>query len=452
MEQLGPALPDERADDVAARLGQICNMTIYPRSITAARHALYFLGRRGMEKWLGILSQDGNPEFEGTAQAVQIDGTSLALQICPTNHTNALALRRTVPFTNPVTLGLHKSVGCGDRLGLATPGHVRAVRRHTMIPIFAQQSIREMERTQRTPDQVMDDAMWGVFQEGWRDGYGADADHLKTPDDIDRCVDAGFTFYTIDPGDHVDNAAHFDDLPTLQAKVQSLPWDVLDGSPEKLRTLYLDKSFDLGSFKLTFDEERLWRAAAKYSKAIAHTVTMYRHLTSRMAGQPFELEVSVDETETPTTIHEHFFIASELKRLRVEWVSLAPRYIGRFEKGVDYIGDLAEFEASFVQHVAIAHYFGPYKLSLHSGSDKFSIYPIFAEYAGDLVHLKTAGTSYLEALRAIARVDPALFRDILAFALERYDEDRATYHVSANPAKVPRPEQLTDDELDTVLD
>ena len=85
-------------------------------------------------------------------------------------------------------------------------------------------------------------------------------------------------------------------------------------------------------------------------------------------------------------------------------------------KGVDYIGDLDEFEAEMAKHAAIARVLGPYKLSIHSGSDKFSIYPIFARHAGSLVHLKTAGTSYLEALRAIAGVDPAFFREILALA------------------------------------
>jgi len=164
---------------------------------------------------------------------------------------------------------------------------------------------------------------------------------------------------------------------------------------------------------------------------------MYRHLVSVKGDEPFELEMSVDETATPTSPVEHYFVASELKRLGVEWVSLAPRFVGEFEKGVDFIGDLAAFEASFAQHAAIARTLGPYKMSIHSGSDKFSVYPIAARLAGDLVHVKTAGTSYLEALRAIARVEPALFSEILAFACGRYEEDRATYHVSAQVARVP---------------
>jgi len=179
---------------------------------------------------------------------------------------------------------------------------------------------------------------------------------------------------------------------------------------------------------------------------------MYRHLSAAIGNRSFELEVSVDETETPTSSLEHYFVASELHRLGVQWVSLAPRYGGRFEKGVDYIGDLDEFGAELAQHAAIARQMGPYKLSIHSGSDKFSVYPLFARYARDLVHLKTAGTSYLEALRVVADVDTALFRDILAFARQRYGEDRATYHVSAEVARVPLPRDLSDEQLPGVLD
>src|SRR6476660_7354272 len=107
------------------------------------------------------------------------------------------------------TLGLQPSFGFGDRIGLATPGHVQAMKRagRGIAPIFAQQSIREMTRTQRTPEQVMGDALAGAQATGWSEqhgGQGADADHLKTPADVDRTAAAGFVFFTIDPSDHVD--------------------------------------------------------------------------------------------------------------------------------------------------------------------------------------------------------------------------------------------------------
>jgi hypothetical protein len=117
-------------------------------------------------------------------------------------------------------------------------------------------------------------------------------------------------------------------------------------------------------------------------------------------------------------------------------VSLAPRFIGDFEKGVDYKGDLAEFEKQLRVHAAIAKECGPYKISVHSGSDKFSIYPIVGRVCGDRLHLKTAGTSYLEALRVVCRVDQTLFGQIAAYAATRFSEDKASYHISANETTV----------------
>jgi hypothetical protein len=179
-----------------------------------------------------------------------------------------------------------------------------------------------------------------------------------------------------------------------------------------------------------------------------------------MGRRQFDFELSVDETESTTSVVEHLYIASELRRLGVEWVSLAPRFVGHFEKGVDYIGDLDTFSAEFSRHAVVARAFGPYKLSLHSGSDKFSIYAIAAHLTTDgsaanpqaLVHLKTAGTSYLEALRTVARVNAPLFQEILAFSRNRYEKDRETYHVSAQLAKVPSPETLSERELPDLLE
>jgi len=459
--QLAPPLPEKDSPSLAARLSELSDLQVYPRSLAATDHKLFFLGRREGEKYLGILSQ-GGPQgatdsksgcgFIGEAREVIVDGTAMKLMLGRTNAANAAALRGALPFLRPRTLGLRKSAGCGDRLGLATPGHIRAIRRSTMLPILAQQSIRENARTGRTPQEVMDDAMWAVFQEGWRDGFGADADHLKTTADIDSCAAAGFTFYTIDPGEHVDNEADTAPVESLRQKVASLPWGELETNWGALWRQLGARPIDLSRFVVSLSEEDLLRAAAKYGRVVAHTVKMYRHLERVMDGKPFELEMSVDETETVTTLAEHILIAHELNRLGVKWVSLAPRYVGAFEKGVDYIGDLVEFERSFAEHLAVARAFGPYKLSLHSGSDKFSIYPIVARLAGELVHLKTAGTSYLEALRAIAQINPSLFRQIVAFARERYSIDRASYHVSAQVEKMPEENALSDDKLATLLD
>lgn len=420
---------------------QFC--TPYPQSIVQADDATYFLTRAGKDKVLGII---GNADgFE----AQWADGYWTA----PLNAHTAAALRERLPWLRPQPLGLRRTVGLGDRLGLATPGHIRALRATSgFAPVFAQQSVRENQRTGRTPAQVLDDAMWGVFQEGWREPWGADADHLKSIEALDDFIAAGYTLFTIDPGDHVDNRAAAAPLDTLRALYRNLSWDALADTPEGMRARYEGRSFSVERYTLQFDELTFLRAACKYAGAIRHTAELYRYLAARLHPSQWEMEVSVDETETPTSPEEHFFIATELARLGVRWVSLAPRYIGRFEKGVDYIGSLDDFEADFARHAAIARALGPYKLSLHSGSDKFRIYPIVARYAGDRLHLKTAGTSYLEALRTVASVDPLLFRDILRTACDRYETDRATYHVSADLAKVLDRINAPDSELPRLLD
>lgn len=352
--------------------------------------------------------------------------------LCPPDAVNAAALRRELPWTAPRPLGLRKSIGCGDRLGLATPGHVRAVRKGDMAGVFAQQSIREMQRCSRSAQDVIDDATWGVLQMDYREGYGSDADHVKEIADIDACIEAGFTGFTLDPNEHVDNAAHDADAAALQAKFESLDPDDLEATAGDLRRLYL-----AGAVASPLDEETLLRASGKYSRAIIHVKILARHVEGRFAGDPFDLEVSVDETDTPTSPAEHWFIAAELQRLGVRVDGLAPRFIGDFEKGVDYIGDLQGFEDDFAAHARIAREMGPYKLSIHTGSDKFRIYPIIHRHAGELVHLKTAGTSWLEALRVIAMRDAPFFREILALARERFETDRATYHISGRLERVP---------------
>ncbi len=409
------------------------DLPLIPQSIVSYRGLELGLTCEKGTRQLVVLAADVDPRlnsFEGTRSEF---GGGTLLQ-GPLSPANAQALRELLPWLRPQVLGLKTSAGMGDRLGLATPGHVRAVRacNGKVAPIFAQQSIRELARTGRTPQQVMDDAMWGVFQENWQEGFGADADHLKTETDIDACLAAGFTFFTIDPGEFVNDQADTLGLEDLRILAVDLP-SALRMTENDL----LESSRTIQGLNIHFSEAILLKAMVKYGHAVWHVVKMYQHLRNSSAGKPFELEVSVDETKSPTSHAEHYYIARELKRMGVQWVSLAPRFVGEFEKGVDYIGDLAAFDADIAGHAAIAKELGPYKISLHSGSDKFSIYPAAARRTKGLVHLKTAGTSYLEAIRTIAEIDPAFFKEIYEFCLGRYEQDKLSYHVSARLDRAP---------------
>ncbi len=348
-----------------------------------------------------------------------------------------------------VTLGLAPSFGFGDRIGLATPGHVEAMRRSGsgIEAIFPQQSIREMTRTKRTATQVMHDAMDGARSAGWTEKIGADADHLKTPDDVNITAKAGFTFFTIDPSDAVDQRADDYDETTLREKFESVrevaTW--YDG--------YLGKNISLpGETVIDLNEQACMRAAVKYGNAIRNAIELGEHIrnVNEAADSDYEIELSVDETDQPTTLAEHYIIADQCLKGGMKLVSLAPRFIGELEKGVDYKGDVDALEASLNDHAAIAELLGPYKLSLHSGSDKISMYPALARATKGRFHVKTAGTSYLEALRVVARHDEALFRKIVQFGRDHYEVDKATYHVSATLENVPAGDELDATRLEQV--
>lgn len=417
---------------------------IYPQSQVEHDQTTYALARVNAAKVL--LVQGDQRDFQGTPHA--------DLLVCVCSAHNAMVLRSRLPWLRPMPLGRATSFGFGDRLGLATPGHVASVRSilsdKVIAPIFAQQSVRENDRTGRTPQAVLDDAMWGVFQTGWRAPWGADADHVKEVKVLAPFLQAGYTFYTIDPSDHVDSAAQRDTLARLQDKAANFPWEQWGTTYQELQATYQRPNM-IGDLDMTFDERTLLRALVKYGRAILHTATIANAINTQMSGAPYDLEMSVDETDTPTSIHEHYFIANELLRRGIPVVSLAPRFVGKFQKGVDYMGDLAEFEAELVKHMTILHHFGQYKISVHTGSDKFSIYAIVNKHAHGYVHVKTAGTSYLEALRVVAQINPPLFRACLDLAHKRFQTDRKSYFLDCQPERVPTGAALSDAALPILL-
>jgi tagaturonate epimerase len=444
---------------------------IFPNSIhtanaeaVSARGFTCFMARQADSgaRVLGVRQPPGSPAAPFQAP-VHSDGDD---QFFALTAENASALRELFPWLNPVPLEpvepaaqRRPSFGFGDRLGVATAGHIQALRAISnplsIAPIFAQQSVRENARTGRNPQQVLDEAMWGVFQEGWRLPWGADADHLKQPGDIPPFIEAGYSFFTIDPGEYVDPAADADPPEALEAKINAQPWNEIGAQPWPSSSLADEFQSFCATHNLECERDQLtlaaMRAQAKYGRAVLHIIRMYRAVQNLKPGL-FDFEASVDETESPTTVLEHYYIASQLKRFAVRFTSLAPRLPGQFNKGVDYVGDLIALEAEIKKHVAVMRQVGGYKLSLHSGSDKFSLYPILAHHAGPHLHVKTAGTSYLEALRVAALLDPTFFRQLLELARQRYSIDRQSYHVSAEEERLPVADTIVESMLPGQLD
>ncbi len=417
---------------------------IYRRSLFTRDRILYFIASNGNEKHLYLVGEKSfKPEFEGTGARV----SGLHLFRADLSEGNARLLHGVFPFTAPVSLrDKTTTIGCGDRLGLATPGHVRAVSPFDCYPVLAQQSVRELALTRRTFLKVVADATFGVFQEGFVRGYGADGDHLKTIKDIDVALEARMPMITLDLTERMaaEPAAWSD------AKVES-EFDLLDGAVvQRVLAKYSGRTFTMADSTIVFDRIEAMRCALMYWRALDFAREVDRHLKDTR-GEAYDLELSIDETTAPTLPAHHLFIASELEARGVVVSSLAPRFVGEFQKGIDYRGDLEEFERQLKTHCDVARAFGDYKISIHSGSDKFSVYPAIGRQTGMRVHLKTAGTSWLASLEVVARVNPALFRRLLAKAFDYFPDAAKLYHISAEVGRIPQAAGYPDSELERFI-
>ncbi len=421
-------------------IGDFDTYQVYSGSIIQSNDCTFFLALvQGVKKL--VVFGDGKPyhEFKGSEQLL----SNRKVKLCDLNNGNCSLIRNLFPFTNPSNHhGRDITIGFGDRLGLASAGHIRTIKGKNVFPVLAQQSIRELNLTGRTYADVLAAASWAVFQEGYTLGFGADGDHLKTAAEVKMAVDCGFTMITLDCSEHIDNS-----IPDLGAEEVNRLYSALKSEDrQRLETKYMNKDVPLNSsHRIHFPADEFKRTMLIYFKAINYTIDIYNNVIKN-CGRSIDFEMSIDETLTSTTPQSHYFVAAELLNAGVRITSLAPRFCGEFQKGIDYIGDIELFTQEFDVHTIIAEKLG-YKLSIHSGSDKFSVFPVIGAGTKGKYHLKTAGTNWLEAVRVIAVKDPALYRKMHAFAIDHLSEAKKYYHVSARPENIPALEKLADKDL-----
>jgi hypothetical protein len=419
--------------------------SLYRRSLFAQNGIFFCIARIGGKKQVCLFSQDKLPTGL-VGQTFSIGGWHGAQ--LPLDWESYQALKGYLPFIAPVSLRNEQTTfGCGDRLGLATPGHLRAIRPHDIYPVLAQQSIRELTLAGRTYKQVVSDAAFLVMQEGYTGGYGADGDHIKHLDDIKTAVAAEMPMITLDLTEKLRPEAGDWSTEKVERRFRELP----STCRNVIEKEYAGRTFTVVDEKLHISDIEAKRCALIYWDALEYTGEVDALLRSAR-GDAYDLEVSVDETTTPTLPEHHVFIAAELHRRKITVNSLAPRFIGEFQKGIDYIGDLDEFEADFAVHSKIAKAFGGYKISIHSGSDKFSVYPAIGKHTDMKVHVKTAGTSWLEAVHAVMFLDPELFKLIVDKSKVYAKEGLKQYHITADFSVVPETKGKGPDDLHQFLE
>ena len=311
------------------------------------------------------------------------------------------------------------TIGVGDRFAHQAEAQLQACVKLAeqgieVIPVW-NKSNREHSFIGSEPQSVFDAAKAAVEELGWERGWHVDADHINM-DTVDKYLGCS-DFFTIDVADFIGQAPAEGAVAAFVEKHQELIGSVtIEG---------IDVPFDIS-------REYVEEVAGKYLAAVAEAGTIYRHIEANK--DDFIAEVSMDETDVPQTPPELLIILAALADEGVRLQTIAPKFTGRFNKGVDYVGDLAQFEKEFNDDLAvITHAITAYglpenlKLSVHSGSDKFSIYPIMGDAlrrTGAGVHVKTAGTTWLEELIGLAEAGGeglTLAKEIYAKALENVD-------------------------------
>ena len=320
------------------------------------------------------------------------------------------------------------SFGVGDRFAHQARAQLRAFqmlaeRGVEVVPVW-NKSNREHSFIGSEPQSVFDAGQAAVRALGWKQGWHVDADHirLETVERFLPCSD----FFTIDVADSIGKPPGAEAVAAFVAR-----------HPELVGTVTI--SGIAQPFQITAAE--VVRVAGKYLLAVADAGKIYRHIAAQKGGEDkFIAEVSMDETDAPQTPPELLIILAALADEGVKVQTIAPKFTGRFNKGVDYVGDLVQFEKEFNDDLAvIAHAIARYglpanlKLSVHSGSDKFSLYPIIRRAlarTGAGLHVKTAGTTWLEELIGLAEAGGAglaLAKEIYTYALEHVEELCAPY-------------------------
>lgn len=334
------------------------------------------------------------------------------------------------------------SFGVGDRFGHQGKAQLKAFIAAKqelgvdVVPVW-NKSNREHNIIGTEPTEVRKEADEAVKALGWKGEYYVDADHINFSN-VDRFIEPS-DFFTIDVADFIGKGAPEDKISEFVAAHKS----------------YIGKLEIPGITGLNVTEDFLKKFAFNYLNAIEEASKVYKFLGEKKGKDNFVPEVSCDETDTPQSPLELFFIIKLLADNGVKVQTIAPKFSGRFNKGVDYVGDLAMFEKEFEEDLLVIDFavkkFGlpdNLKLSIHSGSDKFAIYPIIGKLLKKYdkgIHVKTAGTTWLEEIAGLAISDGdglALAKDVYASAYKKMDELTAPYAsvIDIKLERLPKPE------------
>jgi tagaturonate epimerase len=336
------------------------------------------------------------------------------------------------------------SLGVGDRFAHQAKAQLRACQLLSekgvdVVPVW-NKSHREHSFIGSEPGSVLAAARRAVEALDWKKGWHVDADHIRMGT-VDRFI-AASDFFTLDVAESIGKPASPDAVETF-----------LSLHPELIGTLEIPQI--PSPFHTT--REQIRAIAGKFLLAVQEAGKLYRHIAAQKGAGNMIAEISMDETDAPQTPPELLVILAAIADEAIPVQTIAPKFTGRFNKGVDYVGDLVQFEKEFHEDLAVIAFAvarhglpANLKLSVHSGSDKFSLYPIIRRTLpkfGAGLHIKTAGTTWLEELIGLAEAGGpalALAKEIYAEAMDHVEELTSPYAsvIDIDRSKLPSGEEV----------
>ena len=345
----------------------------------------------------------------------------------PLDHKTAETLRREFPWTAPSrVLALRKTIGAGDRLDLCAPGILETCRGSDAVPVPVQQSARELSLSGRTPEEALDAATFAVYREGYLGPWGACADRLQSFQEIEAALAAGYTCLSVDCA------------PLLgQGEAPS----------DELREQYQGRTFSVEGKQILFDRLTLEDCCREFGQIIILLSEVFYSYVQRSG---VDLEILLNEADTPTGAAGLYFLANELCRRGVAFQAVCPRLELPLEAAAPLDGDADTLRKELELLAAVSRSFG-FKLSFRNLEHKPELITLLGELTGDAVHVSLGGLSWLEAMRLIAREEPVLFRLIYGLSLTALPVARQVFPSGLDESALPSLDGLEDRNLPSLL-
>ncbi len=438
-------------DDLGRNLSkEFPGLILFPRSYVRLTSFVGVIGafqERRRRVVLVVRTGGTPPELPGKVIVEKRQSAGL-LKIIEADTPTILRLSEAISWLRPRTNPGKPSVGLGDCLGGATAALVRGLENTPVFPVLALQTPRDVRQSGRTWSDVLADAAWGVWREGWKQGFGAEAEDLRTREDVEAAAAGGFVRFSLNLSELL-VPVHGKSKMELSQHYVALEreWPVV--SEWRKRHLGQGYTLSYGTLRenFIFDERTFFQVAVRLGKVIQQAVELSAIIRSATRGRPHEIAVDLRHSARPIAPAEHLFLALELAHHGVRLAGFVPQLPMEFVDGIDYVKNPGKLVKRLTKHCYLAAQFGGHSVGLPGAGDKLSLLPKLKDSCPD-VSIKMCRTFTIEGLRVLARKAPELFEKVVVKARTEFDSKEESRPAIVDAGHIPLPSSLRPEEIE----